>query len=161
MKETNYNNLYSEPRICRLCQHSSGRICLVEGVGFRAVTNISKSQLYRHTKSTALHGQADSQVDASSRLVLRLFATYSSLRSQRKSTHLFRRLATRRKQSYVREIFFFATCVKLRADLRIRLATLRKSVCKSWFCKLAFTCIDLRVRGLARSLGICNAKRFP
>ena len=107
MKETNYI-LYSEPRICRLCQHSSGRICLAEGVGFRAVTNISKSQLYRHTKSTALHGQADSQVDASSRLTLRLLATHSSLRSQRKSTQVFRRLATRRKQSYVcvRNLFF-------------------------------------------------------
>ena len=35
----------------------------------------------------------------------------------------------------------------LRADLRIRLATLRKF----WFCKLALTCVDLRVR-LARAL---------
>ena len=39
-------------------------------------------------------------------------------------------------------------CVKFTAfcDLRIRLATLRKSVRKFWFCKLAFTCADLRVR---------------
>ena len=48
-------------------------------------------------------------------------------------------------------------CVKftffcdLQADLRIRLATLRKSVRKFWFCKLALTCVDLRVR-LARAL---------
>ena len=47
-------------------------------------------------------------------------------------------------------------CVKftffsdLQADLRIRLATLRKSVRKFWFCKLALTCVDLRVR-LARA----------
>ena len=34
----------------------------------------------------------------------------------------------------------FATCVSLRADLRIRLATHRKSVRKFWFCKLASTC---------------------
>ena len=33
---------------------------------------------------------------------------------------------------------FTAFC-DLRADLRIRLATLRKSVCKFWFCKLAST----------------------
>ena len=38
----------------------------------------------------------------------------------------------------------------LRADLRIRLATLRKSVHKFWFCKLALTCVDVRVR-LARA----------
>ena len=39
-------------------------------------------------------------------------------------------------------------CVKFTAfcDLRIRLATLRKSVRKFWFCKLALTCVDLRVR---------------
>ena len=48
-------------------------------------------------------------------------------------------------------------CVKftvfsdLQADLRIRLATLRKSVRKFWFCKLALTCVDLRVC-LARAL---------
>ena len=33
----------------------------------------------------------------------------------------------------------------LQADLRIRLATLRKGVCKFWFCKLALICVDLRV----------------
>ena len=44
-------------------------------------------------------------------------------------------------------------CVKFTAfcDLRISLATLRKSVRKLWFCKLALTCVDLRVR-LARAL---------
>ena len=40
----------------------------------------------------------------------------------------------------------FATCVNLPADLRIRSATHRKSVHKFWFCKLALTYIDLRVR---------------
>ena len=54
------------------------------------------------------------------------------------------------------------TCVKftafcdLRADLRIRLATLHKSVSKFWFCKLALTCVDLWVR-LARDL--CVARK--
>ena len=48
----------------------------------------------------------------------------------------------------MREIYGFCD---LRADLRIRLATLRKSVRKFWFCKLALTCIDLRVR-LARAI---------
>ena len=44
-------------------------------------------------------------------------------------------------------------CVKFTVfcDLRIRLATLRKSVRKFWFCKLALTCVDLRVH-LARAL---------
>ena len=42
---------------------------------------------------------------------------------------------------------FTAFC-DLRADLRIRLATLRKSVRKFWFCK---RCVDLRVR-LARTV---------
>ena len=41
----------------------------------------------------------------------------------------------------------------LQADLRIRLATRRKSIRKFWFCKLASTCIDLPVR-LARALGV-------
>ena len=43
-------------------------------------------------------------------------------------------------------------CVKFTvfSDLRIRLATLRKSVCKFWFRKLALTCVDLQVR-LART----------
>ena len=42
---------------------------------------------------------------------------------------------------------FTAFC-DLRADLRIRLVTLRKSVrnYKFCFCKLALTCVDLRVR---------------
>ena len=34
----------------------------------------------------------------------------------------------------------------LRADLRFRLATLRKSVRKLCFRKLALTCVDVRVR---------------
>ena len=34
----------------------------------------------------------------------------------------------------------------LRAELRIRLATLRKSAHKFWFCKLALTCVDVRIR---------------
>ena len=47
-------------------------------------------------------------------------------------------------------------CVKftvfrdLQADLRIRLAALRKTSVRK-FCKLALTCVDLRVR-LARAL---------
>ena len=40
----------------------------------------------------------------------------------------------------------FTAFYDLRADLQIRLATLRKSVRKFWFCKLALTCVDLRVR---------------
>ena len=45
-------------------------------------------------------------------------------------------------------------CVKFTAfcDLRVRLATLRKSVRRFYFWKLALTCVDLRVR-LARALG--------
>ena len=38
-------------------------------------------------------------------------------------------------------------------DLRIRLATFRKSVRKFWFCKLALTRVDLRFR-LTRALEI-------
>ena len=38
---------------------------------------------------------------------------------------------------------FTALC-DLRADLRIRLATLRESVRKFWFCKLVLICVDLR-----------------
>ena len=46
----------------------------------------------------------------------------------------------------------FTAFYDLRADLRIRLATHRKSVRKFWFCKLAaLTCVDLRVP-LARAL---------
>ena len=45
---------------------------------------------------------------------------------------------------------FTAFC-DLQVDLRIRLATLRMSARKFWFCKLALTCVDLRVQ-LARAL---------
>ena len=45
------------------------------------------------------------------------------------------------------------TFCDLRDDLRIRLATHCKSVRKFWFCKLALTCVDLRVR-LARALKV-------
>ena len=41
---------------------------------------------------------------------------------------------------YAWNLRLFATFVNLRADLRIRLATHRKSVRKFWFCKLASTC---------------------
>ena len=34
----------------------------------------------------------------------------------------------------------FTTCVNLQVDLQIYLATLRKSIHKFWFCKLASTC---------------------
>ena len=47
----------------------------------------------------------------------------------------------------------FTVFCDLQADLRIRLATLRKYVRKFWFCKLTLTCVDLRVR-LARTLGL-------
>ena len=52
-------------------------------------------------------------------------------------------------------------CVKFTAfcDLRIRLATLRKSVRKFWFCKLALTCVDLQVR-LARALNLQSENRI-
>ena len=40
---------------------------------------------------------------------------------------------------------FIAFC-DLQANLRIRFATHHKSVRKLWFCKLALTCVDLRVR---------------
>ena len=42
---------------------------------------------------------------------------------------------------------FMAFC-DLWADLRIRLATLRKSIRKS--CSVALTCVDLRVRAFGR-----------
>ena len=47
---------------------------------------------------------------------------------------------------------FTASC-NLRTDLRICLATLRKSVRKFWFCKLVLTCVNLGVC-LARALTI-------
>ena len=53
---------------------------------------------------------------------------------------------------------FTAFC-DLQVDLRIRLATLRMSACKFWFCKLALTCVDLRVqlaRALVTLLQICR-----
>ena len=70
----------------------------------------------------------------------------------RKMSQVFRRLATQRKSTqfdrkstvYARNSRPFATCVNLRVDLRIRLATLRKSARKFWFYKridwLASTC---------------------
>ena len=45
---------------------------------------------------------------------------------------------------------FTAFC-DLQADFRIHLATLRKSVRKFWFFKLALTCVNLPVR-LVRAL---------
>ena len=45
---------------------------------------------------------------------------------------------------------FTAFC-DFRADLRIRLATHRKSARNFWFCKLKLLCVDLRVR-LARAI---------
>ena len=45
--------------------------------------------------------------------------------------------------------------MNLQADLRIHLATHHKSTCKFWFCKLASTCIDLRVC-LARAFMFYN-----
>ena len=51
-------------------------------------------------------------------------------------------------------------CVKctafydLRADLRIRLAALCKSVRKFWFCKLALTCVESVWPGFKAKFGI-------
>ena len=78
----------------------------------------------------------------------RLAWTLIELKFVHKSTQVFPLLATQRKSAQVDHkssvnawnLRPFATCVNLRADLRIRLATLRKSVCKFWFCKLASTC---------------------
>ena len=56
-------------------------------------------------------------------------------------------------------------CVKftffcnLQADLRIRLATLRKSVRKFWFCKLALTCESVWP-GLKSSAAFLPTKGF-
>ena len=67
----------------------------------------------------------------------------------RKSTQVFHdRSATKRKSTqvdrkstvYAWNVRVFAICVNLRDNLRIRLATRRKSVRKFWFCKLASTC---------------------
>ena len=47
----------------------------------------------------------------------------------------------------------FSTCVNLPVNLRIRLATLRKSVREFWFCKLALISVDLH--RLASPFGQC------
>ena len=77
-----------------------------------------------------------------------LASTLVELKFVRKSKQIFHRLATQCKSTQVdREssvcawnLRLFATCVSLRADLRIRLATHHKSMRKFWFCKLASTC---------------------
>ena len=77
-----------------------------------------------------------------------LVMTLVELKFVSKSTQVFHRLATqckltqvdRKASVYAR---FFVTCVNLRADLRFRLATHRKSVRKFWVCKLALTFVDL------------------
>ena len=56
----------------------------------------------------------------------------------------------------MREIYAF---LRLAADLRICLATLRKSVRKFWFCKLALTCVALRVRLACRVLHCATLKK--
>ena len=50
---------------------------------------------------------------------------------------------------------FTAFC-DLRANLRIRLAALRKSLRKFWFWKLALACVDLRVRSVWPGLHIAS-----
>ena len=45
----------------------------------------------------------------------------------------------------------FTVFLRLASRLACRLATLRKSIRKFWFCKLGSTCVDLQVR-LARAL---------
>ena len=80
---------------------------------------------------------------------------WSTVKFVRKLTQVFHRLATQRKSTQVDRkstvdawnLRLFATCVNLRADLRIRLAgTHRKSVRKFWFGKIASNRIDLRIR---------------
>ena len=68
----------------------------------------------------------------------------------RKSTQVFHRLATRRMSTQVdhKSSVYASTFCDLR-ELANRLANLTthpKSVRKFWFCKLASSCIDLRVR---------------
>ena len=67
---------------------------------------------------------------------------------------LWIRLATHQVRT---QVLVSQTCVDLPVDLRVRLATLRKSIRKFWFRKLALTCLDLRVR---LASGLKTGKRF-
>ena len=88
-----------------------------------------------------------------------LVSTLVKLKFLRKSTQVFHRLATQRRSTqidrkstvYAWNLRLFAICVNLQGDLRISLAAHRKSVRKFWFCKLASTCIALRLH-LIRTL---------
>ena len=111
-------------------------------------------------------GQTDSQVDASFELAFRLATNLRWLCSNLyASRHTFftawppnasqhKLIASQLYMPALRLAWTCEptceTCVNLRADLRIRLATHRKSIRKFWFCKLASICIYLRVR-LARA----------
>ena len=70
-----------------------------------------------------------------------LALTLIELRFTRKLIYVFHYLATQRKST---QSFVYAwnlhPFVNMLANLQICLATLRKSVCKYWFCKLASTC---------------------
>ena len=76
-----------------------------------------------------------------------LWSSSNSYASRRKFFPVWPPSASRHKlivsHLYMRESFDFLRrrCVNLRADLRIRLATHRKSVRKFWFCKLALAIV--------------------
>ena len=119
-------------------------------------------------------GQTDLQVNSSFQLAFRL-ATYlaspyvylrwlwsssKSYSSQRKFFTVWPPNASQHKliasDLYMHETYDFSN---LRADLRIRLVTLRKSVRKFWLCKLALTCVDLRIRlSSCASFGFANLR---
>ena len=73
-------------------------------------------------------------------------ASFHRLATQRRSTQI-----DRKSTVYPWNLRLFAICVNLQGDLRISLAAHRKSVRKFWFCKLASTCIALRLH-LIRTL---------
>ena len=99
-----------------------------------------------------------------------LWSNSNSYASRRKIFTFWPPNASRRKliaswcksTVYAWNSWLFATCVNLRADLRIRLATHRKSVRKIWFCKLVSTCIDLWIRRKHWDYcGFCPIFAFP
>ena len=95
------------------------------------------NELARRCKSTQVYDQRPTCVSFGNPLVL----TLVELKFVRKSTQIFPRLATQRKSTqvdckstvYAWNLRLIATSVNLRADLRIRLDTHRKSVRKSLF----------------------------
>ena len=84
----------------------------------------------------------------------------------RKSTQVFHRLVTQRKSTqlvgrkpsvYAWNLRLYATCELASQQVRLAIDIIASPLYKFWFCKLASTCIDLRVR-LAREKGAM--KRF-